>query len=289
MSTLDTSAVSLVDAVVASVLEPSAPDSEPAPVSALRHANGGAAGVILADDADEPVADRASARGGLPPVVFATLSLGLGSIAAVLSAMQGTMVIAAGAGLVGIIAGLIVLSRRRGRGEAVALFGATLSFSAVSLALIFGYTSAPIASDSALAGTAAAASVTDDAAAAQPVASPAFGHTVHVGGFDVTVSTPGDFEPTRRATGDDQDAQRVMTVTVTNTGSKTADLDLLFSASANGVAATPILDRRAGIDAGHTGELEAGDSATFLLAYSTDAPDQLKVHVASGFSSATIG
>jgi len=288
MSTLDTSAVSLVDAVVASVLEPSPPVSEPAPVSALRHANGGAVGVSLADGADEAVVDREATRGGLPPIVFATLSLGLGSIAAVLSAMQGTMIIAAGAGFIGIIAGLIVLSRRRGRGEAVALFGATLSFSAISLALIFGYTSAPIASDSALAGTAAAASVTDDAAA-QPVASPAFGQTVHVGGFDVTVSTPGDFEPTRRATGDDQDAQRVMTVTVTNTGSKTADLDLLFSASANGVAATPILDRRAGIDTGHTGELEGGDSATFLLAYSTDAPAQLKVRVASGFSSATIG
>ncbi|TPW75055.1 DUF4352 domain-containing protein [Schumannella soli] len=289
MSTLDTSAVSLVDSVVASVLEPAAPAADAAPVSALRHANGGVAGVSLADDAEAAALDRSAPRGGLPPVAFATLSLGLGSIAAVMSAMQGTMIVAAGAGLVGIIAGLIVLTRRRGRGEAVALFGATLSFSAIALALIFGYTSAPIPSESALADTTTAASVTGDTAEAQPVASPAFGQTVHVGGFDVTVSQPADYTPTRRAIGDDQAAQRVMTVTVTNTGTKAADLDLLFSASANGVAATPLLDRRAGIDAGHTGELDAGGSATFLLAYSTDAPDQLTVHVASGFSSATIG
>ncbi|TPW72241.1 hypothetical protein [Schumannella sp. 10F1B-5-1] len=312
MSASDPTLASVVDAVVASVLEPARPavvvpsgatlPGEAAPVSALAHANGGAAGLVLGSTPDAPltpadgsaladaVSDSDARSNGPAAIVFATLSLTLGIAAAAFSAMQGATYVAAGAGFVGIIAGLIVLSRRRGRGEAVALFGATLSFSAIALAAIFGYTSAPIAADAALADTGrSAASITDAGAGADAPAAPVFGQTVHVGDFDVTVSAPAEFEPSRRASGDEQSAQRVVTVTATNTGSKSTELDLVISASAGGAATTPIIDSALGLSAGRTGVVEPGESATFRLAYSTDAPDSLAVRIASGFDAVTVG
>lgn len=314
MSASDPTLASVVDAVVASVLEPARPAAavpsganllgEAAPVSALAHANGGAAGLVLGSTPDAPLtpaggsaladavsdADGDTRRTGPAAIVFATLSLTLGIAAAAFSAMQGATYVAAGAGFVGIIAGLIVLSRRRGRGEAVALFGATLSFSAIALAAIFGYTSAPIAADAALADTGrSAAAISDaDTGAAAPAA-PVFGQTVHVGDFDVTISAPAEFEPSRRASGDEQSAQRVVTVTATNTGAKSTELDLVISASAGGAATTPIIDSALGLSAGRTGVVEPGESATFRLAFSTDAPDSLAVRIASGFDAVTVG
>ncbi len=226
---------------------------------------------------------------------LAVTSLVLGIVAFVLAFIPAINTVGAFVALVGLVLGVVAIFQKRAS-KPLAISGSAISFVAgvLSIIMIVVYAAAfvtavndsiskPVTSSAPSAPASAAAS---DAASAGPAASTnySFGDTVtYKDGLAITVSAPTPYTPSDSAAGADQAANIQFTITLKNGTTKNYDPLLYPTVSSNGTEASSITDIGNKVGLAPTTAVPAGQSITFVTAFSVADPTKLVLDISPGF------
>jgi len=201
-------------------------------------------------------------------------------------------------GLVGLVLGIVALAKKTG-GRVLAIVGAIVSALAIVVAIgvvVFAIVVSQSVQDDVqrgfdegFEGSSGSSSSDAPSDAAEPTEeaaeNAAFGEVfTYDDGISVSVAAPEPFTPGEYASGADQAATVVFSVTVQNDSTANFDPALVFtSVSSGGTEADAVYDVEQGVQGSPSTTVPAGQSVTWQEAFSVADPAQVVFEIAPGF------